>query len=93
MQHRNSGHVAPLFPGIERLQLGDLNLGSIKATGISQSLRKECKNLGGSKCVAGYEDIVERGEETNLDELRTLGRSLVGIIQLNDRGDVGGQRL
>lgn len=87
-----SSHIAPLSTGIVRNKFGNLDLFDINASCVGKSLRQVLEDLGSCNSVAGNKHVVERIQESNLDGLCTFGNRSVGVIRVDDLGNVGWQR-
>lgn len=87
-----SGDIAPLRTGIVRNKLGNLNLFNIDTSCVGKSLRQVLEDLGSCNSVAGNKHVVERVQESNLDGLCTFGNRSVGVVRVDDLGNIGWQR-
>lgn len=87
-----SSDITPLSTGIVRNKFGNLNLFDIDTSGVGKSLRQVLEDLGGSNGVAGNKHVVERIQESNLDGLCAFGSRSVGVVRVDDLGNIGWQR-
>lgn len=86
-----SGNVTPLSSGVIRNKLGNLDLLHIDASSVGQSLGKVLEDLSGSNGVAGNEQVVKRIQESNLDRDSAFSSGGVGIIGVDDLGNISWQ--
>lgn len=87
-----SGDITPLGAGVVGDKLGDLDLLHVDAGGGGEGLRQILEDLSGGNSVAGDEHVVERVQESNLDRDSALRSGRVGVIGVDDLGDIGWQR-
>lgn len=87
-----SSDIAPLSAGVVRDELSNLNLFNIETSCVCKSLRQVLEDLGSSNGVAGNKHVVEGIQESNLDGFCAFGNRSVGIVRVDDLGNIGWQR-
>lgn len=87
-----SSDISPLSTGIVRNEFGNLHLCNIDASCVGKSLWQVLEDLGSCNSVAGNKHVVERIQESNLNGLCTFGNRSVGVVRVDDLGNIGWQR-